>query len=93
MALTMISPFPVAVRCDLLSGRPRSLRLAGRRLHIVRVCRVRDEIAAHPRVHGPRTVFVVDTPEGRMCLSYDHRSHAWSVEGLDGDPATRSNAA
>ena len=83
MAMIKITPLPVDVRCDLFDGRPRSVRVAGERLPVLAVSRVREEAAAYPRTTGPRTVFEVDTSLARLALSFGHRSRRWSVDGID----------
>ncbi|HET7677668.1 MAG TPA: hypothetical protein VFK38_07425 [Candidatus Limnocylindrales bacterium] len=83
MAMVRITPLEVQVRCDWLDGRPRSIRLAGERLPVVSVERIRSEASAHPALTGPRTLFEVETPGARLALTFDHRSRRWRVEGLD----------
>ena len=83
MALIPISPVPVNVRCDLFSGRPRSIRMGADHVRILAVARVREEAAAYPVATGPRTVFEVDTAEARLALTFRHRSRSWSVEAMD----------
>ena len=90
MAMIPISPVTVDVRCDLFSGRPRSIRMGADRMPILSVARVRQEAAAYPMATGPRTVFEVDTQDARLALTFRHRSRSWSVEAMDPDPVGRS---
>ncbi len=90
MALIPISPVPVEVRCDLFSGRPRSIRMGPDRVPVLGVARVRREAAAYPMATGPRTVFEVDTADARLALTFRHRSRSWSVEAMDPEPGEPS---
>ena len=38
-------------------------------------------------ITGPRTLFVVETPQARVNLTYLHRSRRWTITGLDEDLA------
>ena len=73
----------VRVRCDWISGRPRAVRLARGMIPITRVLRIRREAAAHPIDAGPRTLFDVLTPRGRLALVYEHRRRAWKLHGIE----------
>jgi hypothetical protein len=53
----------------------------------VALASVREEAAAYPVITGPRTLFVVDTPQARVSLTYLHRSRRWTITGLDEDHA------
>jgi len=83
MAMVRVSPLPVDVRCGWLDGRPRSVRLAGESLPVMKVARVRREVSAYPRALGPRTLFEIVTPRVKLQLGYRHRDHRWSLEAID----------
>ena len=85
MAMVSITPVEVHVQCDLFDGQPRQIRMATETVPVVAVDRVRDESAAYPVGGGPRTLFEVITPDGRLALSFWHRERSWSVDALDPD--------
>ena len=85
MAFIRVEPVPVQVRTDWFSGRPREITWGAERLTITHLSAIREEAAAYPVITGPRTLFVVDTPQARVSLTYLHRSHRWTITGLDED--------
>ena len=58
---------------------------------VTRLAAVREEAAAYPVITGPRTLFEVETEIARLSLTYHHRSHRWTVTGLDEAPPGRLN--
>ena len=87
MAFTRVEPVEVHVRTDWFDGTPREIRWGDQRLPVVALAAVREEAAAYPVITGPRTLFVVDTPQARVSLTYLHRSRRWTITGLDEDRA------
>ena len=87
MAFTRVEPVEVHVRTDWFDGTPREIRWGHKRLPVVALASVREEAAAYPVITGPRTLFVVDTPQARVSLTYLHRSRRWTITGLDEDHA------
>ena len=85
MAFIRVEPVPVQVRTDWFSGRPREITWGAERLTITHLSAIREEAAAYPVITGPRTLFVVDTPQARVSLTYLHRSRRWTITGLDED--------
>ena len=85
MAFTRVEPVEVHVRTDWFDGTPREIRWGHERLPVVALASVREEAAAYPVITGPRTLFVVDTPQARVSLTYLHRSRRWTITGLDED--------
>jgi len=83
MAFTRVDPVQVRVRTGWLDGRPKEITWGGQRLAVTRLTAVREEAAAYPVITGPRTLFEVETPLARLALAYHHRSHRWTVTGLD----------
>jgi len=83
MAICQYGPVEVRVRTDWISGRPRSIRWAGKEVWVTRLRSVRHEDAAYPVVTGPRTFFEVETSDERLALSYHHRSRRWLLEGRE----------
>lgn len=83
MAITIVHPTEVRVRCGWLDGRPRTIRLADDELPIVSIEHVREESAAYPVERGPRTIFDVQVPDARLRLTYQHRRRRWLLESLD----------
>ena len=83
MAMVRVAPVTVQVRTDWFNGTPREITWGDERLQVTRLVKVRDERAAYPAVTGPRTVFEVDTAQFRLALTYQHRSHRWTIDGLD----------
>jgi hypothetical protein len=84
MAMVRVEPVSVRVRTGWFDGRPREIAWGDRSLPITHLETVRDEISASPVVAGPRTVYVVDTPQARITLTYRHRSKRWTIDGFDG---------
>lgn len=76
-------PDAVSVACDPFTGRPRSVRVGADQLPVIAIERVREESAAYPVEVGPRTLFVVRTPHGRLRLTFEHRSRRWHVDGIE----------
>jgi hypothetical protein len=93
MAMVQVTPLPVRVRSDRLTGRPRRLQLGGVEVPVVSVQRIREETLAYPVAAGPRTTFEVVTPESRLVLRFEHRRRRWVVEGLDPDGGAVRQAA
>ena len=87
MAFTRVEPVVVHVRTDWFDGTPREIRWGHERMPVVALASVRVEAAAYPVITGPRTLFVVDTPQARVSLTYLHRSRRWTITGLDEDLA------
>lgn len=83
MAMITAEPIAVQVRTDWFDGRPREVTLAGERMRVTAVCRVRQEDRAYNVAVGPRTVFEVSTRGARLSLIYRHRSRRWTVERID----------
>jgi hypothetical protein len=81
--MVRVEPVSVRVRTGWFDGRPRQIAWGDRILPVTNLAAVRDEISAFPVIVGPRTVYIVDTPEARLTLSYRHRSRRWSIEGFD----------
>ena len=48
MAIVRVAPTQVDVRCGLLDGRPRAIRVANERVPVIEIQQVRDELAAYP---------------------------------------------
>jgi hypothetical protein len=69
-----------SVTCDPFDGRPRTVRVGGVVASVLTIERIRDETAAYPVERGPRTVFEVRTPQGRLRLCFLHRTRRWTVE-------------
>jgi hypothetical protein len=83
MAMVEVHPMQVGVVCDPFTGRPRSVRVGPDEIKVVAVERIRDESAAYPVSEGPRTVFVVRTPQARLRLAFRHRDRRWLMEAID----------
>ncbi len=83
MAFTRVEPVQVHVRTGWIDGSPREITWGDQRLHVTRLAAVREEAAAYPVITGPRTLFEVETAVARLSLTYHHRSHRWTVTGLD----------
>jgi hypothetical protein len=83
MAMVRVAPVAVRVRTDWFSGAPREIAWGDQRLEVKRLVAVRDERAAYPAITGPRTRFEVDTSTARLALTYQHRSHRWTIDGMD----------
>ncbi len=93
MAMVLVTPLEVRVRCDRWSGNPQRLRIGGEELPVLAVERIRDETSAHPATSGPRTRFQVVIPTSRLLVTYEHRSRRWIVDGLDVDASDTPRAA
>ena len=93
MAMVNVIPTQVSVACDLFTGRPRSVHVGVDDFVVIAIERVREESAAYPVEQGPRTVFVVRTPDNRLRLTFRHRDRRWLVDGLDPDPEALASAA
>jgi hypothetical protein len=83
MAIVRIQPTEVQVQCGWLDGRPRSVVINDRRVPVVSIAQVRDELAAYPADRGPRRIFDVQTPQDRLRLSFGRRSRRWLLEGRE----------
>ncbi len=83
MAFHRVAPVQVRVRTGWFDGRPREITWGDRRIAVTRLAAIREEAAAYPVITGPRTLFEVETPVARLALAYHHRSHRWTVTGLD----------
>ena len=70
----------------LVRRRPREITWGDQRIPVTRLAAVREEAAAYPVITGPRTLFEVETEIARLSLTYHHRSHRWTVTGLDEAP-------
>jgi hypothetical protein len=85
MAFIRVEPVQVRVRTGWIDGRPREITWGDRHFQVTRLAAVREEAAAYPVITGPRTLFEVETAEARLSLTYHHRSHRWTVTGLDAE--------
>jgi hypothetical protein len=83
MAMVRVAPVAVRVRTNWFNGTPREIAWGDQRLAVTRLVAVRDERAAYPAITGPRTRFEVDTRTVRLALTYQHRSHRWTIDGMD----------
>lgn len=83
MAIVRIEPRQVDVHVGWLDGRPRSVVFEDRRVPVVSIAQVRDELAAYPADRGPRRIFDVQTPRARLRLSFERRRRRWLLEGLE----------
>ena len=83
MAIVRVEPTQVQVRCGWLDGRPRSFVLADRRVPVLSISGVRDELAAYPADKGPRRIFDVRTPSARVRLSFERRRRRLLLEALE----------
>ena len=83
MAMTRVQPIPVQVRTGWFDVRPREITWGDERFPVTAVAAVRDETSAYPVATGPRILFEVQTPSGRLALSFRPRGRRWAVEGVD----------
>ena len=83
MAIVRIEPQQVQVQVGWLDGRPRSIVLADRRVPVVSIAQVRDELAAYPIERGPRRIFDVQTPQQKLRVSFERRRRRWMLEALE----------
>lgn len=83
MAMVRVAPVTVRVRTDWFRGAPREIAWGDERLAVTRLVAVRDERAAYPAITGPRTLFEVETARARLALTYQHRSHRWTIDGME----------
>jgi hypothetical protein len=83
MAIVQVTPTQVDVRCGLLDGRPRAVRVDRERVPVIEIQQVRDELAAYPAARGPRRIFEVLTPGARLRLAYERRQRRWLLEGRE----------
>lgn len=83
MAMTHITPIRARVQWDRETDRPSSVEVGERRLHVLGIDSVRDEMAAYPRDRGPRVKFVLATDRGQASLVFDGRQRRWYVEALE----------
>jgi hypothetical protein len=85
MAMIRVEPVQVRVRTGWFDGSPKEITWGDQRLPVTRLTAVREEAAAFPVITGPRTLFEVETPRARFALTYQHRSHRWTITALDDD--------
>jgi hypothetical protein len=83
MAIVRVAPTQVDVRCGLLDGRPRAIRVDRERVPVIEIQQVRDELAAYPAARGPLRIFEVLTPDARLRLAYERRQRRWLLEGRE----------
>ncbi len=83
MAMIRVQPIPVQVRTGWFDVRPREVTWGDERLPVTAVAAVRDETSAYPAATGPRILFEVQTPSGRLALTFRPRGRRWAVEGVD----------
>lgn len=83
MTMIRVQPVKVEVRTGLLGGEPKEIAWANERVRVSRIVRVRHEDRAYQVAVGPRTVFEVEAGDALLTLSYRHRAHSWTIEGLD----------
>jgi hypothetical protein len=83
MAMMEVVAREVRVVCEVLSGRPRAVRVGPDLVPVDAVERIREETAAYPADRGPRTIFIVRTAGTRLRLSYLHRTRRWLMEGIE----------
>ena len=83
MAIVRMEPQQVKVQVGWLDGRPRSIVLADRRVPVVSIAQVRDELAAYPIERGPRRIYDVQTPGAKLRVSFERRRKRWMLETLE----------
>jgi hypothetical protein len=83
MAMIRVDPVAVHVRTGWLDGTPREVTWGGEILPVTALAAVRDETSAYPVETGPRILFEVETPGGRLALSFRPRGRRWTVEAID----------
>ena len=83
MAIVRVTPTQVDVSCGFFDGRPRQIRIANKRMPVIEIAQVRDEIAAYPVARGPRRIFDVRTADARLRLSFEKRRRTWWLEGRE----------
>jgi hypothetical protein len=83
MAIVRMDPVSVHVRAGWLDGAPREITRGEVRFPVTRLTAVRTETSAFRAAVGPRTYFEVETPGVKLALCYTHRSHRWTVNGVD----------
>ena len=83
MAIVRMEPQQVKVQVGWLDGRPRSIVLADRRVPVVSIAQVRDELAAYPIERGPRRIYDVQTPGAKLRVSFERRRKRWMLEALE----------
>ncbi len=83
MAMIRVDPVAVQVRTGWFDGRPREITWGGKVVPVTALASIRDETSAYRVATGPRILFEVDTPRGRVALSYRPRGRRWTVEGID----------
>lgn len=83
MAIVRMTPTEVRVRTDWFDGRPRKVTWNEKTVPVTRWTAIREEDQAYRMDVGPRTVFEVETPDGRLSLGYEHWSRRWTLDGVD----------
>jgi hypothetical protein len=83
MAMIRVEPVAVRVRTGWFDGQPREITWGSEVLLVTGLAAVRDETSAYPVATGPRILYEVDTPGGRVALSYRPRGRRWMVEAID----------
>ncbi len=83
MAIVRVEPIEIRVRTDWFDGVPRKITWREETLNVTGLAAVRLEDQAYRAEVGPRTVFEVDTPKGRLSLGYEHWSRRWTLDGVD----------
>jgi len=83
MAMIRVDPVAVNVRTGWFDGAPREITWGEEILPVTALSVIRDETSAYPVATGPRILFEVETPGGRVALSYRPRGRRWTVEGID----------
>ena len=78
MAIVRMEPVNVRVRAAWLE-----ITWGEARMPVTRLTAVRSETSAFRAAVGPRTYFEVETPGIKLALCYTHRSHRWTVNGVD----------
>ncbi len=85
MAIVRMEPIQIRVRTDWFDGRPTSVVWRDEPLRVTGLAAIRHEDQAYRADTGPRTVFEVETPRGKLSLGYQHRSRRWTLDGVDED--------
>ena len=83
MAIVRMESADVHVNTGWVDCSPREITWGDVRLPVVRLTAVRRETSAYKAALGPRTIFEVETPGAKLALTYRHRSHRWTVDGVD----------
>ena len=83
----------IEVRCGWRDRRPKTVRLGGLTLPVLRIARVREEAAAYPALTGPRTCYEVVTRIARLRLTFQHRERRWVLERYEPREIVEARAA